>query len=81
VELWAGKKEIGQLQAADYGVVPETTDIQLQARSDGRSIEDNHITFLLEGVEKASELEVRLVDARTEQVLDKMEHVEVAISL
>ena len=81
VELLVGKKDLGRLQDADYGVVPETTNIQLRASSDGRSIEDNHITFLLEGVEEASGLEVHLVDARTERVLDKMEHIEVSISL
>ena len=81
VELWASGKKVGRLQDADYGLELETGDVALRTSADGRSIEDNHVTFLLEGVEGASGLEVRLVDARTDRLLGKMERVEVAISL
>ncbi len=81
VELRTGGKKIGRLQSADYGVEPEAEEIALRRGSDGRSIEENHVTFVLDDLDDASELEVRLIDARSEAVLDKMEHIEVAISL
>ncbi len=81
IELRAAGKKVGRIQDADYGLAPEAEEIALRAAPDGRSIEENHVTFLLDELDTAAELEVRLLDARTEQVLDKMEHVEVAISL
>lgn len=81
VELRSAGKKVGRIQDADYGLAADAEEIALRTTPDGRWIEENHVTFVLDEVGSATELEVRLLDARTEQVLDKMEHVEVAVSL
>jgi len=81
VELWAAGKKVGRLQDADYGLERETGEITLRVMDDGRSVEENHLTFLLEDIGDAREAEVRLIDARTEGYLAKLEHLEVSISL
>lgn len=81
VELWTGGRKVGKLQDADYGLEPEANDIALRVTPEGRQIEVNHVTFLLDDAGQAKEIEVRLLDARSDQLLAKMEHVEVAISL
>jgi len=81
VELRAGGKKVGRILDADYGLEPETNEIVLQTNPDGRSIQENHVIFLIEELGGASELEVHLIDALSEKVLDKLENVEVAITL
>ena len=81
VELRADGRKVGKLQDADYGLEREAEDITLRATPDGRAIVENHVTFVLHELEGARELEARLLDARSEQVLARIEHIEVAISL
>ena len=64
-----------------YHDLSKINEIVLQTNPDGRSIQENHVTFLIEDLGGASELEVHLIDALSERVLDKLENVEVAITL